>query len=526
MWERARRAAVGREIHCRVNGFAGVWSGAQTPDRENLGRTTTARGSSRQAGDRPVVVRVVVEPYCACMTDQTTAGVAQHLGIRFATAERFEAPMLLPFDAGTGPFDQIGTISPQVPGMMENLLGVDASHMSEECLFLNVYAPEGAGPHSGLPVLYWVHGGAYVNGSGSTPWYDGTRLAARGHVVVTINYRLGVLGFLGAGNWGTLDQICGLQWVQANIAGFGGDPGNVTIFGESAGGSAVISLMAAPEAQGLFHKVWAMSPSIRQLRSLQSATDWAEKFFAAAGVSGIDEARGLSVEQLMAAQAAVLAMPSTEYDMFTPAAGGLGLPADIVGAAAANPAPLSIGTNRDENLLFMAFDPRFANADADAWVAHSEVQFGDRATEARAAYEAARPGFSHVGLIAAAQTDHVFRRPAQQFAEARAALGNASFMYWFTWASPAFGGILGSAHALDIPFAFDNLGAPGIEMLLGDGAERQGIATRFADEIAAFSATGAPTWPAFDTNTRATLRIDTEFEVLHDPEPVLRLLNS
>ena len=132
----------------------------------------------------------------------------------------------------------------------------------------------------------------------------------------------------------------------------------------------------------------------------------------------------------------------------------------------------------------------------------------------------------YIVFIAAAQTDHVFRRPAQQFAEERAALGHTSFMYWFTWASPAFGGILGSAHALDIPFAFDNLGAPGIEMLLGDGAERQGIATRFADEIAAFSATGAPSWPAFDADARATLRIDTEVEVLHDPEPALRLLNS
>ncbi len=459
------------------------------------------------------------------MTDRSAA-ITQHLGIRFATADRFEAPTLLPFDADAGPFDQIGAMSPQVPGMLENLLGADAASMSEDCLFLNVFAPEGAAEGDPLPVLYWVHGGAYVNGAGSTPWYDGSGLASRGHVVVTINYRLGALGFIGGGNWGTLDQICGLEWVQANIAHFGGDAGNVTIFGESAGGSAVLSLMAAPAAQGLFHKVWAMSPSIRQLRTLTQADEWAERFFAAAGVSSLDEARALPLEKLLEAQSAVLAMPNSNYDMFSPAAGGMGLPDDIMGAAAANGAALSVGTNRDENLLFMAFDPRYANADAAAWADHAAQQFGDRGAEAQVAYEAARPGFSPLGLIAAAQTDHVFRRPAQRLAEARAAHGNASWMYWFTWASPAFGGMLGSAHALDIPFAFDNLSAPGIEMLLGTGPERQAIATRFADEIASFSATGAPSWPAFDLDSRATLRIDAEMEVLLDPEPALRLLND
>ncbi|MFM2077032.1 MAG: hypothetical protein RJA49_922 [Actinomycetota bacterium] len=460
------------------------------------------------------------------MTDQPAPGIVRHLGIRFATAARFEAPVLVPFDAAAGPWDHAGPMSPQVPGMMESLLGLDASSMSEDCLFLDVFAPEGAGPGSNLPVLYWIHGGAYINGTGSTPWYDGSRLASRGHVVVTINYRLGAVGFLGAGNWGTLDQICGLEWVQANIAAFGGDPGNVTIFGESAGGSAVVSLLAAPTAQGLFHKAWAMSPSIRQLRTLEQADTWATAFFSAAGVAGLDEARALPLEKLLEAQAAVLAMPNTEYEMFTPTAGGLGLPADLLAAAAANPVPLSIGTNRDENLLFLAFDPRYSNADAGTWAEHAAQQFGERAAEAQAAYEAARPGATPLGLIGAAQTDRVFRRPAQQLAEARAQAGNPTWAYWFTWASPAFGGILGSAHALDIPFAFDNLAAPGIEMLLGDGPERQAIATRFADEISSFSAKGAPSWAAFDLSERATLRIDATVELLHDPEPELRLLND
>ena len=460
------------------------------------------------------------------MTDQAAPGIVRHLGIRYATANRFAAPTMVPFDPAAGPFDAPGPLSPQVPGMMEQMLGIDANSMSEDCLFLNVFAPEGAGVDSKLPVLYWIHGGAYVNGGGSVPWYDGARLAARGHVVVTINYRLGALGFLGEGNWGTLDQICGLQWVREHIAGFGGDAGNVTIFGESAGGSAVVSLLAAPDAQGLFHKAWAMSPSINQLRTLEQSQSWAAAFFQKAGVVDLDEARTLPIEKVLEAQAAVLAMPNTGYERFTPTAGGGGLPVDVLGAAAASPVPLSIGTNRDENLLFLAFDPAYSNADEARWHEHAQRLFGARADEARAAYEAARPGASPLWLIAAAQTDHVFRRPAQRLAEARAALGNPTWMYWFTWASPAFGGILGSAHALDIPFAFDNLDQPGIEMLLGDGPERQAIATRFADEISSFSAKGAPSWEPFDTAERATLRIDTTVELLHDPEPALRALDA
>jgi para-nitrobenzyl esterase len=460
------------------------------------------------------------------MTDQAAPGIVRHLGIRFATAARFEEPVLVPFDPTAGPYDSAGPVSPQVPGMMEQMLGINAASMSEDCLFLNVFAPADAGPDSNLPVLYWIHGGAYVNGSGSVPWYDGGRLAGRGHVVVTINYRLGALGFLGAGNWGTLDQICGLQWVHQHIAQFGGDPGNVTIFGESAGGSAVVSLLAAPAAEGLFHKAWAMSPSINQLRSLDQAHAWARTFFEAAGVTDLDAARSLPLDTLLEAQAAVIAMPSTGYEMFTPAAGGLGLPSDLLDVVAASPVPLTIGTNRDENLLFLAFDPRYSNADDATWQAHCELQFGDRAAQAKAAYEEARPGASPLWLIAAAQTDHVFRRPAQRLAEARSAAGNATWMYWFTWASPAFGGVLGSAHALDIPFAFDNLHQPGIDMLLGDGAERQAIATRFADEISSFSTKGAPSWEPFDTVERATLRIDSTVALLHDPESELRALDA
>ena len=456
------------------------------------------------------------------VTDTTRA----HRGIRYATADRFEPPVLVPYHPGQHAGDVAGPTCPQVPGMLERLLGIEASSMDEDCLYLNVFAPADATPASKLPVLVWIHGGAYLNGSGSIAWYEGSRLAARGQVVVTINYRLGALGYLGGGNWGTLDQICALEWVRDHIVAFGGDAGNVTIFGESAGGSAVLSLLAAPSAEGLFHRVWAMSPSINQLRTLERADEWAQAFFDAAGVKGLDEARALPIDEILAAQATVTAMPNTGYDMFSPAAGGSGLGDDILGAAAASPVPVCIGTNRDESLLFLAFDPALASAGADRWVEYLDRQFGDAAPAARAAYEAARPGASTVALIAAVQTDTTFRRPAERLAEARAAQGTPTWMYWFTWASPALGGILGSAHALDIPFAFDNVHAPGAEMMLGDGPELAGLAARFADEITAFAASGTASWPAFDTAQRATMRFDAGFEVLHDPEPELRALHG
>lgn len=445
------------------------------------------------------------------------------LGIRYARADRFGPPILESYAPGDE-LGEPGPMAPQVPGMLEQLLGVTESHMSEDCLYLDVHAPDGA---SGLPVMVWIHGGAYLNGAGSVPWYDGSRLADRGVVVVTINYRLGALGFLGGGNWGILDQLCALEWVQRHIADFGGDRSRVTVFGESAGGSSLVALMAAPDSVGRMHRVWSMSPSINQLRDLATADEWCARFLGSAGVGSLEEARGLPLETILAAQSTVIAMPNVDYDMFSPTAGGDGLPVDVLGAAAANPVPFCVGTNRDENLLFLAFDPNYSAATTEQWATHAGRQFGERADEAMVAYETARPGATPLQLIAAAQTDHVFRRPAQRLCEAREGHGNQSWMYWFTWASPAFGGILGSAHALDIPFAFDNLHAPGTTMLLGDGDEvaNQTLATRFADELTSFASSGAASWTPFDTATRATFRLDVSAELLHDPESSLRLLH-
>ena len=181
-------------------------------------------------------------------------GSAEYLGIRYATAERFRAPVDHETWSGIVQADTYGHMSPQVPGTLETLLGFSGDDMSEDCHFLNVYTPPDCAPDSGLPVLFWIHGGAYLNGAGSLTWYHGARLAARGSIVVTINYRLGALGFLGDGNYGLLDMISALRWTHRNISSFGGNQNNVTIFGESAGGSAVLSLMASSDATPFFFK--------------------------------------------------------------------------------------------------------------------------------------------------------------------------------------------------------------------------------------------------------------------------------
>jgi para-nitrobenzyl esterase len=449
-------------------------------------------------------------------------GGCEFLGIRFAHADRLAPPRDFTSWDGERDATKFGPICPQVPGMLESMLGFDGSNMSEDCLNLNVFTRNAPTGTTKLPVLVWIHGGAYTNGAGSIPWYHGSSLASRGAVVVTINYRLGSFGFLGEGNYGTLDMISALRWVQRNIAAFDGDANNVTIFGESAGGSAVVSLMSSPEAKGLFHKVWAMSPSIGQLRTLPRAQELQTQFLELANISSIDAVRAMSLDDMLTAQAKQMALPAANFDFYTPTAGGTALPFDILSAAAQSQLPLVLGSNHDEDRLWSAFDPSQANFDQHDWERVSGEVFGDHAADARAAYEKLRPTETPKQLISSVRTDTSFRQRAQRLAEQHAGHGNLTWMYWFTWATPAFDGVLGSCHALDIPFAFDNLSAPGTDMLTGDGSERAGIAARFADEIAHFAATSQPTWPAFDTTHRNTLEINAEFVVLSDPEKEIR----
>jgi para-nitrobenzyl esterase len=366
-----------------------------------------------------------------------------------------------------------------------------------------------------------------VNGSGATPWYDGSAIAERADVVVvTINYRLGAFGYLGHRNLGTHDQIAALQWVRQGIASFGGDASNVTIFGESAGGSAVVSLLAAPSADGLYHRAWAMSPSIAQLRNADRGSETEAQFLRAAGVASVADAMALTPEAILSAQEELLKDVGAGFSGFSPTSGTALIPESIRSASAANPVPLVLGTTRDEMQLFTTFNPANANLDDSALLEHFSHRFGDDAAAALHLYREHRPGQSNGFVASAMQTDETFRVPAQRLAEARCAKANSTWMYWFTWASTAFGGALGSCHALDIPFAFHNLHRKGVGLFTGEGADRAAVADSYSDAVTSFARTGVASWSEYDLSRRATLRVDSTTTVVDDPERALRELWS
>ncbi|MGH9133080.1 MAG: carboxylesterase/lipase family protein [Ilumatobacteraceae bacterium] len=451
------------------------------------------------------------------------ADIAVFKGIPYATASRFAMPVVAPplgddFDATT-----YRARCPQLLGGVERMLGESRLPSSERCHHLNVFTPACDGARR--PVLVWIHGGAFVTGTGATPWYHGASLAALGDVVVvTINYRLGVFGFTARDNHGIADQIAALRWVHDAIASFGGDPDNVTIFGESAGGASVVTLLAAPAARDLFHRALAMSPSLTQLRSTDRADAVRHDLLASAGAASLDELATRSTGDLLAAQTAVLADAAGSMTAFAPTSHGELLPGDIVELAALDPRPLVIGSTRDEMHLFGAFDSTKAALDEDGLRKAFERRFAGRAGEAIAAYRAVRPEHTPGQLVSALQTDETFRVPARRLGEARVRNANATWMYWFTWPSPAFGGILGACHAVDVPFVFHNLERPGVQAFTGDGDERVGLAGELAGAVVRFASDGKPGWDPYDLGDRATRRFDVDPEVLLDPEPALREL--
>lgn len=453
-------------------------------------------------------------------------GGCEFRGIKYATADRFAPPVDLSL-SGHVDAREYGPISFQTPGFLEQTLGMDSSSMSEDCLSLNVFVPPNTEADAKLPVLFWIHGGAYTNGAGSLSWYHGSHLASRGCVVVTINYRLGIFGFLGTANNGVEDMVSALRWTQRNILHFGGNPDNVTIFGESAGGSAVVTLLATPSATDLFHKAWAMSPSIGQLRSKERAEEILAMALAHGSTTSMSDLQNMSPQQLLEMQNILLTKTSKEYDWFAPTENTETVSPHLLTAAAASPKPFVIGTNKDENKLWAAFDPNAANVTTTDWHQHVEKFFPKEKEHAASIYENHRPGESPHFLMSAVNTDIAFRARAWSLVDDRVKRNTPSWMYWFTWSTPAFGGILGSCHALDIPFAFDNLDAPGGDMFTGDAPERHALATRFADEIAHFATHSHPTWSQYNLDHRPTLQMDTDVTLVSDPESdIRRLLTS
>ena len=435
----------------------------------------------------------------------------------YATALRFDLPV-----ASAGERSSSGAVQcPQVPGLLEQAMGTNTLPMDEQCLTLDVFVPSSGGRD--LPVLVWIHGGAFTNGTAHASWYDGGNLANRGCVVVAVNYRLGAFGFAGRRDVGLRDQITALGWVQTHIQRFGGDPGNVTIFGESAGGCSVLALYAAPDASGLFHRGWAMSPSIGQLRSVERADESERRLLTELNQPDLAAARKVSAEEIVAAQGRMLRDPKDIVTMFSPTIGGDVLSSDTFGAIARDERPLVIGTLRDESRLWVALNPDAANLTESDVRARFEERFGAKADEALATYGRLRPGSTPAQLLAALQSDESFRNPAWRLIDARDKAGSPTWSYFFTWPTPVFDGILGACHGLDIPFVFDNLGAPNVEHFIGRSLAHRHLADTLAGSLIAFASHGSVDWRATD-GERITLRVDESNDLLVDPErPIYNL---
>jgi para-nitrobenzyl esterase len=449
-------------------------------------------------------------------------------GVRDALAYGPTAPKP-PYPA---PFDALLT-EPVIPG--------------EDCLNLSIWTPtlEGAA----LPVMVWIHGGSYRNGSGAVPTYDGTHFARDGVVCVTLNYRLGVDGFLalddGIANLGLLDQIAALRWVQDNIAAFGGDPSRVSIFGESAGGMSVSTLLAMPQATGLFSRAIAQSGAAHYALPMETAKRMGSYLAEALGVEPTREAiAAVPLEQIAQAQIALRADQVARPDparwgetlatgmLFQPVIDGDildALPITRIAGGSGAGVDLLVGSNSEEYRFFIV-PPGLVDLVTDDYLAAAVVGFGLPVERALATYRAAAGVDASPGdLLAAIVTDRLFRIPAIRMAEARATGPAATYVYEFAWRSPQFDKRLGACHALEIAFVFDNLAQPDNEPLVGSEPP-QPLADAMHAAWVAFArngnpeTSGLPDWPRYDVTRRATMRFDTAPSVVEDPGAAERAL--
>lgn len=495
---------------------------------------------------------LVVETAAGKVRGLRKDGLAHWRGIPYAAAPAGALRFLPPRPAApwTGERDatRFGPLAPQSRDpRIAMMSGVgEKMAMSEDCLVLNVVSPAADGARR--PVMVWIHGGAFIMGSGSQPLYSGASFAARHDlVVVTINYRLGLLGllYLGdlagepyrQGNAALLDQLAALGWVRENIAAFGGDPARVTVMGESAGAISIGNLLGAPAARGLFDRAILQSgAAVLEPPGRDAATALAREVLAELGVDAPGLA-GVPAERLVAVQERLTR--ARGLGAFAPFVDGEVIPrppTDVVADGEGARVPILLGTNRDEWTLFDVF---FGAATAGAR-AQLAGYLGGELPRLLAGYRAARAAGQSSGgggggrsLEDAAWLDLIgdvgLRVPALRLADAHARHAPV-WMYRFDWESPALGGRLGAAHALELPFVWNQLDLPIGQVLLGDVAAARPLAEQMHAAWAAFirgdapAAPGLPPWPRYEEPRRATLVLDRQPRLADDPDAPVRAL--
>ncbi|MHB1974607.1 MAG: carboxylesterase/lipase family protein [Acidimicrobiales bacterium] len=468
-------------------------------------------------------------------------GVEVFRGVRYARAPEGELRWRPPAEpevaekvVGAG---EVGPIAPQPAAGPGSYFPGDPVAQGEDCLSLNVWTP---GCDDGRrPVMVFVHGGAFLTGSGSGVMYRGDHLARRGVVVVTFNYRVGVLGFLahplltdagsrGCGNWGLADQIAALRWVRDNVGAFGGDPSNVTVFGESAGSMSIADLLGAPLARGLFRRAILESGATTVL-AVDVASAVADRFAALVGVAEPSRQAllGVPVAELVAAQREISNAVDRGMGMpFRPVVDGGVLPrdpADEIAAGAAAGVDLLVGTNRDE-FKFFAFAGAMEEVRTDSGVRElvsyylAGAGLGEHAPSAAQVLGAYRTARSARGepvdpfeLLCAVAGDWIFRVPSTRLAEAHARRSSATYMYLFDWESPFAGGALGACHGVELPFVFGSVRHPVVAIFAGGDDQALALSDLVQGSWVAFARSGDPStpeaghWPRYDAVRRATM---------------------
>ena len=479
-------------------------------------------------------------------------GIYTYKGIPYAKAERFMPPVPADPWEGIRSSRAYGPTCPQGKrtGWYSDELAFsfswDDGFPDEDCLRVNIWTP-GINDGKKRPVMVWLHGGGYSSGSGQElPSYDGRNLADKGDVVVvTLNHRLNVLGFLDlsaygekysrSGNAGLLDLVAALDWIQKNITKFGGDASNVTIFGQSGGGGKVSTLLATPDAKGMFHKAIVQSGAM--LRTMESR--WSRRIGAAVveelGISPckIDEMKNVPYDKLLAAGEKAIARikPEAEKEGYAafifgwaPIVDGSVLPRqpfDPQAPEQSKKIPIMIGTTLHE-FTASTYVPEMRTISHEEAEGYLKRTYGNRTAEFVELFKDTYPGYEPKDLI---DTDFIFRPNAVELANIKFRQGGAPvYTYLFAWESPVMDGILRSTHCMEIPFVFNN--ADVHASMTGGSEEAVALADIMSQAWINFARRGNPNteelpqWPAYDNSDGATMFFDNTCEVKynHDKE--------
>ncbi|HEY0301267.1 MAG TPA: carboxylesterase family protein [Rhizomicrobium sp.] len=481
---------------------------------------------------------------------RAASGLESYFGIPYAAppvgALRFRPPQPPATWQGERDATKPGAVAPQ-----EQPATYALPHTDEDCLFLNIWTP---GRQGRRPVLFYIHGGAFISGSGSSPNYDGSRMAEENDVVVvTINYRLGVLGFppfhvFGPetpGNLGLLDQAAALEWVRDNIATFGGDPDNVTIYGYSAGGWCVAALMAMPQARGLFHRAAPQSGAFMYAMTPEAQDVHARTFLAALELETPDAAmlQALPISELLRAQATVIAAWQTRVMAdqteelnfpFTPTRDGItlrGHPIAAIKRGDCVSVPVLVGSTQDElgaAPFRLALEwMRAIMCGPSIRAAIAKLSSSRKANAIWDGYAALHPTSSDATLAGFARSDWQYRVPAIRVAEAGPQFGSRTWMYRFELgaAAPRIGGV--ATHATDTRFWFGTMAGSTYQDFFFERAPPPAeldLSRQMRADLAQFARSGTCHWPAYESGRRGTMCYAETSSVIADPAGAERAL--